>query len=77
MIDWDGLMAAPIEYVAQFPDIVGLSGGIPGAVPTKPAVIARLERDQILRKQYQQALAEAEPKFDYRLNGDKVRKLAI
>ncbi|KAK0734101.1 hypothetical protein B0T26DRAFT_760841, partial [Lasiosphaeria miniovina] len=44
VIDLDGVMAAPVELVAQYPVLTGLDREPPGHVETKPAAISRIAR---------------------------------
>jgi len=43
VIDFDGVMAAPIELVAQYPRLTELDREPPGHVETRPLVIERIE----------------------------------
>lgn len=63
VIDFDGVMAAPIEVAAQYPTLTGLDRGAPGNVPDHPAVIERLERIQPQLEEYKELLKIAESRF--------------
>ncbi|RBR10341.1 hypothetical protein FVER53590_12451 [Fusarium verticillioides] len=68
VIDFDGVMAAPIEVVAQYPVLTGLNREPPGCVETRPAAIERIERTKPKLKEYKEMLAAAERKLG---NDDK------
>lgn len=63
VIDFDGVMAAPIEVVAQYPVLTGLNREPPGCVETRPAAIDRIERTKPKLKEYKELLAAAESKL--------------
>ncbi|KAF5627809.1 kinase-like domain protein [Fusarium tjaetaba] len=63
VIDFDGVMAAPIEVVAQYPVLTGLSREPPGCVETRPAAIERIERTKPKLMEYKEMLAAAERKL--------------
>ncbi|KAF5672697.1 kinase-like domain-containing protein [Fusarium denticulatum] len=63
VIDFDGVMAAPIEVVAQYPVLTGLNREPPGCVETRPAAIERIERTKPKLKEYKEMLAAAERKL--------------
>ncbi|KAF5556993.1 kinase-like domain-containing protein [Fusarium napiforme] len=63
VIDFDGVMAAPIEVVAQYPVLTGLNREPPGCVETRPAAIERIERTKPKFKEYKEMLAAAERKL--------------
>lgn len=46
LIDFDGVMAAPVELVAQMPLFTGLDRPIPGFVETNEFALKRLERNK-------------------------------
>lgn len=46
LIDLDGVMAAPIEAVAQYPVLSGLDREPPGHVETRPAAKDRIRRTE-------------------------------
>ncbi|KAK4554759.1 hypothetical protein LTR86_008261 [Recurvomyces mirabilis] len=52
VIDFDGVMTAPIERVAQVPCDMNLDPPPPGHVDTRPAAIERIERSLPLIAQY-------------------------
>lgn len=60
VIDLDGVMAAPIEVVAQYPTLTGLSREPPGHVETKPAAIERIKRTEPKLKEYKDMVGNAE-----------------
>ncbi|KAG9502074.1 hypothetical protein J7337_007790 [Fusarium musae] len=68
VIDFDGVMAAPIEVVAQYPVLTGLNREPPGCVETRPAAIERIERTKPKLMEYKEMLAAAERKLG---NDDK------
>ncbi|VUC23585.1 unnamed protein product [Clonostachys rosea] len=59
-IDFDGIMAAPIEVAAQFPALAGLDPEPPGYVTTKPLAIERIKRAEPLIKHYHEIIKEIE-----------------
>ncbi|KAF5718209.1 kinase-like domain-containing protein [Fusarium globosum] len=63
VIDFDGVMAAPIEVVTQYPVLTGLNREPPGCVETRPAAIERIERTKPKLKEYKEMLATAEIKL--------------
>ncbi|KAF5530799.1 kinase-like domain-containing protein [Fusarium mexicanum] len=63
VIDFDGVMAAPIEVVAQYPVLTGLNREPPGCVETRPAAIERIERTKPKLKEYKEMLEAAERKL--------------
>ncbi|KAK3332870.1 hypothetical protein B0T19DRAFT_354543 [Cercophora scortea] len=60
VIDLDGVMAAPIEVVAQYPVLTGLDREPPGHVETKPAAIDRMRRTEPRLKEYKDMVETAE-----------------
>jgi hypothetical protein len=60
IIDLDGVMAAPIEVVAQYPVLTGLDREPPGHVETKPAAIDRIRRTEPRLKEYKDMVETAE-----------------
>ncbi|KAK3935482.1 hypothetical protein QBC46DRAFT_358193 [Diplogelasinospora grovesii] len=60
LIDLDGVMAAPIEVVAQYPVLTGLDRGPPGHVETRPAAIDRIRRTETRLKEYKDLVEIAE-----------------
>lgn len=60
VIDFDGVMAAPIEVVAQYPIYCCLQVEPPGNVDTRPAVMERLAKDLPKLKIYKEILAKYE-----------------
>ncbi|KAF5976140.1 protein kinase-like domain-containing protein [Fusarium bulbicola] len=65
VIDFDGVMAAPIEVVAQYPILTGLNREPPGCVETRPAAIERVERMEPKLKEYKEMLEGAERKLGH------------
>jgi len=59
-IDLDGVMAAPIEVVAQYPALTGLEREPPGHVETRPAAIDRIRRTETRLKEYKDWVEIAE-----------------
>lgn len=57
VIDFDGVMAAPLEVVAQYPVLSGLNVEPPGAVYTHPAAIERVNRTAPRLHEYRELLA--------------------
>ncbi|KAK5992196.1 Found in mitochondrial proteome protein 29 [Cladobotryum mycophilum] len=60
VIDFDGIMSAPIEVVVQYPALTGLDREIPGHVATIPAAIERIERTKSKLVDYQKLMGAAE-----------------
>ncbi|POR32133.1 Uncharacterized protein TPAR_07635 [Tolypocladium paradoxum] len=60
VIDFDAVMAAPIEVVAQFPALTGLSPETPGHVETRPLAIERIRRTRPRLKEYRDLVEAAE-----------------
>jgi len=60
LIDFDGVMAAPLELVAQFPQLTGLDRPIPGYVETRPLAIERIKRVEPQLQEYRDLVALAE-----------------
>ncbi|KAI0398956.1 hypothetical protein F4802DRAFT_611243 [Xylaria palmicola] len=60
VIDLDGVMAAPIEVVAQYPVLTGLVQEPPGHVETKPAAIDRIRRTGPRLQEYKDMVEAAE-----------------
>ncbi|KND87685.1 hypothetical protein TOPH_07653 [Tolypocladium ophioglossoides CBS 100239] len=60
MIDLDGVMAAPIEVVAQYPVLTGLDREPPGHVETKPAAIDNIRMAEPKLKEYKDLVEMAE-----------------
>ncbi|KAF4951956.1 hypothetical protein FGADI_7072 [Fusarium gaditjirri] len=68
MIDFDGVMAAPVEVVSQHPVLAGLIREPPGCIETRPAAIERIERTKPKLKKYKEMLAAVGNKLE---NNDK------
>jgi len=60
VIDLDGVMAAPMEVVAQYPALTGLDREAPGHVETRPAAIERIKRTAPKLKEYRDMVEIAE-----------------
>ncbi|CAG8922165.1 unnamed protein product [Penicillium salamii] len=60
VIDFDGVIAAPIEVQAQFPVLTGLSVEPPFHVSTKPLAIARINRVKPKLEEYKRMVQERE-----------------
>lgn len=67
VIDLDGVMAAPMEVVAQYPVLTGLDTEPPGHVETKPAAIDRIRVTEPKLKEYKDLIGTAEAE----MNGDE------
>ena len=59
VIDFDGVMAAPIEKVAQFPLFMGLERPIPGHVETRPKALELRQKRAPLLERYCEYVKEA------------------
>lgn len=64
LIDFDGLVAAPIEFVAQPPQFMDLECPAPGHVETRPLAIERIERTRHLLPQYVKFVRDAIREFE-------------
>ncbi|CAJ2505976.1 Uu.00g001060.m01.CDS01 [Anthostomella pinea] len=60
MIDFDGIMAAPVELAAQFPSLTGLQREAPGYVPTNRFAIERVGMAKPKLTHYRDLLIELE-----------------
>ncbi|MCJ1244536.1 hypothetical protein MMC30_001734 [Trapelia coarctata] len=60
VIDFDGVMAAPIEVVAQLPQLTRLDREPPGHVETRPFAIDRIKRTEPKLKEYKNLVEMAE-----------------
>ncbi|KAK5218482.1 hypothetical protein LTR47_011704 [Exophiala xenobiotica] len=60
VIDLDGVMAAPIEMVAQYPQLSGLERETPGHIETRPLAIARISRTAPKLEEYKNFVEAAE-----------------
>ena len=70
MIDFDGIMAAPIEVVAQYPPFTGLERQPPGHVEIRPAAIDRIKRTEPKLKEYMNLVEIAEARMGGSKNGE-------
>ena len=59
VIDFDGVMAAPIEVVAQYPSLTGLEREPPGHVETRLLAIDRMKRTEPKLKEYKTSPSRA------------------
>ncbi|KAK0113555.1 hypothetical protein ONS96_014414 [Cadophora gregata f. sp. sojae] len=60
LIDFDGVLAAPLPVVAQFPQMAGFDRLVPGSVETDPVVLESLVTSESLLKQYKDFVMLAE-----------------
>ncbi|KAK3373528.1 kinase-like domain-containing protein [Lasiosphaeria ovina] len=60
VIDFDGVMAAPLEVVAQYPALSFLEVEPPGAVYSQPAAIERVRRTAPRLQEYKELLGRFE-----------------
>ncbi|KAI9748299.1 MAG: hypothetical protein M4579_007262 [Chaenotheca gracillima] len=60
VIDFDGLMAAPIELIAQFPELTGLDREMPYVVETRPLALQRIDKVAPKLAEYQKMIEAAE-----------------
>ncbi|KAH7327546.1 hypothetical protein BKA65DRAFT_567073 [Rhexocercosporidium sp. MPI-PUGE-AT-0058] len=60
VIDFDIVMAAPIELVAQYPTLTGLDREAPGYVETRPLAIERIQMTKPKLEEYKNFVAAAE-----------------
>ncbi|PNY18157.1 Uncharacterized protein TCAP_07596 [Tolypocladium capitatum] len=70
VIDLDGVMAAPIEVVAQYPVLTGLEREPPGHVETRPAAIDRIRRTEPRLKEYKDMVEMAEARIGMNKEGN-------
>ncbi|PVH70379.1 hypothetical protein DL98DRAFT_661210 [Cadophora sp. DSE1049] len=70
LIDFDGVMAAPIEVVAQYPPLTGLEREPPGHVETRPFAIDRIKRTEPKLKEYKNLVEIAEARMGDSMNGE-------
>jgi hypothetical protein len=70
VIDFDGVMAAPIEVVAQYPPLTGLEREPPGHVETRPFAIDRIKRTEPKLKEYKNLVEIAEARMGGSMNGE-------
>jgi hypothetical protein len=63
LIDFDGVIAAPIELVAQMTLFAGLDRPIPGFVETNESALKRLERTKVRIPKYSRFVRAAIPDF--------------
>ena len=60
VIDLDGVMAAPIETIAQFPQLTELDRETPEHNETRPAALERIARVALRLVEYRDLVREAE-----------------
>ena len=60
VIDFDGVIAAPIELVAQYPQLTGLDPEPPGHIETRPAAVERIKQMQPKLNAYREMIAQTE-----------------
>jgi hypothetical protein len=70
VIDLDGVMAAPIEVVAQYPPLTGLEREPPGHVETRPFAIDRIKRTEPKLNEYKNLVEIAEARMGGSKNGE-------
>ncbi|KAI9748398.1 MAG: hypothetical protein M4579_007235 [Chaenotheca gracillima] len=63
VIDFDGLMAAPIELIAQFPGLTSLDREMPYTFETRPLALERIDRVRPKLAEYQKMIEAAEAKL--------------
>lgn len=68
VIDFDGVMAAPIEVVAQYPQATGLQREPPGDVETRPFAIDRIKRTEPKLQEYKNLVEIAELRMGGSMN---------
>lgn len=71
VIDFDGVMAAPIEVVAQYPSLTWLDREIPGHVETRPLAINRIKRTEPKLREYKDLVEMAEAAMGGSKNGEE------
>jgi hypothetical protein len=79
LIDLDGVMAAPIEVVSQYPVLTGLDRMPPGHIETRPAAIDRIRRTETRLKEYKDfvEIAEAGMRIDDQGNNTSIANLML
>ncbi|KAH9211764.1 hypothetical protein DL95DRAFT_525548 [Leptodontidium sp. 2 PMI_412] len=70
VIDFDGVMAAPMEVVAQYPAFTGLERESPGHVETRPLAIDRIKIKEPKLKEYKNFVEAAEARMGGSMNGE-------
>lgn len=60
VIDFDGLIAGPLEIQAQFPSLTGLDVEPPFVVETKPLVVSRINATRAKLEEYKHMVQELE-----------------
>ncbi|RGP66279.1 kinaselike domain [Fusarium sporotrichioides] len=63
VIDFDGMMAAPIEVVAQYPVLTGLDQEPPGHIETNLYAIERIKETKPKLKEYKEMVRAAESRL--------------
>lgn len=64
VIDFDGIMAAPVEVAAQYPQLSGLQQEIPGHVETRPLVVERIKPTAPRLIEYREMVRKAEKEME-------------
>jgi hypothetical protein len=64
VIDLDGVMAAPIDMVAQYPQLSGLARKPPGHIETRPLAIDRISRTTPKLEDYKSFVETTEAELD-------------
>jgi hypothetical protein len=64
VIDLDGVMAAPIDMVAQYPQLSGLAREPPGHIETRPLAIDRISRTTPKLEEYKNFVETTEAELD-------------
>ncbi|KAF2496589.1 hypothetical protein BU16DRAFT_571698 [Lophium mytilinum] len=63
VIDFDGIMAAPLEVAAQYPTFAGLDQQPPGNVENRPAAIETYKKSEIRRREYKEMVTLSEARL--------------
>ncbi|KAJ0153046.1 WSC domain-containing protein [Fusarium oxysporum f. sp. albedinis] len=63
VLDFDGVMEAPIEVTAHYPVLTGLNRELPVGVQTRPTAIERIKRTEPRLREYKYMLEAAEGKM--------------
>ncbi|KAJ4528071.1 hypothetical protein HRR83_000822 [Exophiala dermatitidis] len=69
VIDLDGVMAAPIDMVAQYPQLSGLAREPPGHIETRPLAIDRIARTTPKFEEYKNFVETTEAELDPKEKG--------
>jgi hypothetical protein len=71
VIDFEGIIAAPIEEVAQYPRLTGLNMTPPGQVETRPLAIDRIKQTEQRLRDYRDMIKEKEIRVKGNNNGEE------